>query len=234
MTKLILRMLIGLMVPAGLLKAQEGGEAPLLSARFVLHDPVNPTAELYVPDASGKMNRIEFSYESFSPRMNLKVVDGTLLAFKKASASLERPTEDLAATVKVAPTVKSAIVMVVQDSTKEGGGYRLLVLDDSLRAFPKGESRVISFVGMETAIEAGEHKLPLGAGKVTPVPPVKKLNEYNMAQTNLYYKEKSGQSWIPFTERQLQYLDGIRRLIIVHGTPGALIPSVTIIVDNLP
>ena len=34
-----------------------------------------------------------------------------------------------------------------------------------------------------------------------------------------------------FTERQLQYLDAPRRLIIVHATSGALTPTVTTFVD---
>jgi hypothetical protein len=50
-----------------------------------------------------------------------------------------------------------------------------------------------------------------------------------MAQTNFYYQE--GEAWVPFTERQLQYLDASRRLFIIHATPGALQPTITTIVD---
>jgi hypothetical protein len=39
---------------------------------------------------------------------------------------------------------------------------------------------------------------------------------------------------VPFTERQLQFLNAYRRLFIVHATPGALQPSVTTIVDTAP
>ena len=77
---------------------------------------------------------------------------------------------------------------------------------------------------------AGEHRLPVHPGKITNVPPVTKRDEFNMAQTNFYYKQ--GEAWVPFTERQLQFLDAYRRIFIIHATPGALQPTVTTIVDT--
>ena len=62
------------------------------------------------------------------------------------------------------------------------------------------------------------------------MPPVTKVNEFNMAQTNFYYQQ--GEAWVVFTERQLQYLDASRRLFIIHATPGALQPTITTIVDT--
>jgi hypothetical protein len=52
-----------------------------------------------------------------------------------------------------------------------------------------------------------------------------------MAQTNFYYQQAG--SWVPFTERQLQYLDDYRRIFLVYATPGAVQPSVTTIVDTV-
>ena len=106
----------------------------------------------------------------------------------------------------------------------------MLLIDDSEKAFPGGESRALPLIGVETAIQAGEHRLPIHPGKITTVPPVTKGDEFNMAQTNFYYQQ--GEAWVPFTERQLQYLDASRRLFIIHATPGALQPTVTTIVDT--
>jgi len=108
----------------------------------------------------------------------------------------------------------------------------MIIIDDSAKVFPKGESRALPLVTVETAIQAGEHRLSIHPGKITNVPPVRKVNEYNLAQTNFYYKQ--GESWVPFTERQLQYLDAFRRVFIIHVTPGAIQPSVTTIVDTAP
>ena len=86
---------------------------------------------------------------------------------------------------------------------------------------------MLTLLPVEAAIEAGEHKLPIHPGVIASVPPVKKVNEYNMAQTNFHYK--NADAWTVFAERQVQYIDAFRRIFIVHATPGALQPTVTTI-----
>ena len=88
----------------------------------------------------------------------------------------------------------------------------------------------MTLIGVEAAIQAGEHRVPIHPSEIARIPPVKKVNADNMAQTNLYYKQ--AEAWVPFTEKQLQYLDDYRRTFIVHATPGVLQPTVTIIVDT--
>jgi hypothetical protein len=85
---------------------------------------------------------------------------------------------------------------------------------------------------METTLEAGEHKLTIPPGGITRVPPVRKVDEFNMAPTNFNYQQ-SGSS-VVFSQRQLQFLDALRRLFIIHVTPGALQPTVTTIADTAP
>lgn len=97
--------------------------------------------------------------------------------------------------------------------------------------FPKGESRVLSLLGLKTAVEAVEHKIPLEPGKMSRIPAVRKVNDFNMAQTNLHDQQKDG-TWVAFAERQLQYLDVCRRFFIIHTTPGSLQPTVTTIIDT--
>jgi hypothetical protein len=53
-----------------------------------------------------------------------------------------------------------------------------------------------------------------------------------MAQTNFYYKDSD--QWIPFTERQLQFLDSTKRIFLIYLTPGSTQPFVTTLVDNTP
>ena len=156
-------------------------------------------------------------------------VNGSLVLYDKAAIDPENPAASLAASVILPPNLKRAVVIVLPAPAGEKPAYRMLLIDDSAKAFPGGESRVLPLIGVETAIQAGEHRLPIHPGKITRVPPVTKVNEFNMAQTNFYYQE--GEAWVPFTERQLQYLDASRRLFIIHATPGALQPTITTIVD---
>ena len=212
--------------------AQEKETPVPVQIRAVLHDPVSPIANLFYTDKAGALVRLNFRPQDLTEALSMLPVNGSLVLYDKATIDPENPAASLAASVILPPTLKRAVVIVLP--TPAGGklAYRMLVIDDSAKAFPPGESLVLPLVAMETAIEAGEHKLPIHPGKITKVPPVKKVNEFNMAQTDFYYKQ--GESWVPFTERQLQYIDDYRRIFIVHVTPGATQPVVTTIVDVAP
>ena len=128
--------------------------------------------------------------------------------------------------------MKRAVAIIVPAPENVKPAYRMVLIDDSPEAFPKGESRILSLVPLETAIETGEHKLPCKPGAITGVPPVKRLDTYNMAQTNFYYK-KNG-SWIAFSECRMKYLDEFRQIFIVHGRPGGTAPELTTLIDQIP
>lgn len=210
--------------------AQDKESAVPVQIRAVLHDPVNPVANLFYTDKSGAVVPLEFRPQDLTRPLLMLPANGSLVLYDKAAIDPENPAASLAASTKLPPNFKRAIVVVLPAPAGEKPAYRLLIIDDSAKAFPQGESRVLPLVGVETAIQAGEHRLPVHPGKITSVPPVRKVDEYNMAQTNFYFKQ--GENWVAFTERQLQFLDVSRRLFIVHATPGALKPRVTTIVDT--
>ncbi len=210
--------------------AQKDAASVPVQIRAVLHDPVHPTAELFYPDKTGAVVKLDFRPQDLTRELLMLPVNGSLVLYDKAAIDPKNPSASLAASVTLPVDLKRAMVVVLPAAAGSKLAYRMVVIDDSATAFPKGESRVLPLVTVETAIQAGEHRLPIHPGKITSVPPVKKRNEYNMAQTNFYYQQ--GEAWVPFTERQLQFLDAYRRLFIVHVTPGALQPSVTTIVDT--
>ena len=210
--------------------AQEKETPVPVQIRAVLHDPVHPTAELFYTDKTGAVTRLNFRPQALTEALSMMPVNGSLVLYDKAAIDPKNPAASLAASVILPPNLKRALVIVLPAPAGEKPAYRMLVIDDSAKAFPPGESRVLPLVRVETAIQAGEHRLPVHPGKITRVPPVKKVNEFNMAQTNFYFKQ--GEAWVPFTERQLQFLDAYRRIFIIHVTPGALQPTVTTIVDT--
>ncbi len=213
-------------------RSQEQEKSVPVQIRAVLHDPVHPTANLFYTDKTGAVVPLNFRPQDLTESLITLPVNGSLVLYDKAVIDPKNPAASLAASVKLSPDIKRAIVVVLPAPASEKPAYRMLVIDDSAKAFPKGESRVLPLIGVETAIQAGEHRLPIHPGAITNVPPVRKVNEFNMAQTNFYYQQ--GASWVAFTERQLQYLDVCRRLFIVHATPGAVTPTVTTIVDTAP
>jgi hypothetical protein len=223
-------------------RAQQNDATVPVRIRAVLHDPVHPAAELFLTDTTGAVVRLELVREGFSKEQFALPVNGSLALYNSAAIDPRKPLANLAATTKLPSNIRQAMLIILprpadpkSANTQPANAqpaYRIVLIDDSAKAFPQGEARVLPLVAVETAIQAGEHRLPIHPGVITNVPPVRKVNEFNMAQTNFYYKRS--EAWVPFTERQLQYLDAYRRVFIIHVTPGAIQPSVTTIVDTTP
>lgn len=199
--------------------------------RAVLHDPHRANPRLFLIDQSEAVVPLEFKPHDLSEAMLVPPTNGSLVLFDRADIDPENPAASVAASVPLPADLKSAILIVLAAPTGSTPACRLLLIDDSDNAFPGGESRAISLIKRETAIMAGEHRIPIEPGKITRIPMVRKVDDFHMGQTNFYYRHE--ESWVPFAERQLQYLDASRRLFILHATPGALHPTVTTIVDTL-
>lgn len=214
------------------LDAQEQDKPPAVQFRALLHDPLHTTGDLFYIAPSGSPTLLHFRPNDLSEPFATIPVNGSLVLYDKETIDPENPGANLAASVKLPPNLKRAMVVVLPAPAGKKPAYRMLLINDSEKAFPKGESRVIPLIGTEVVLQAGEHRVPVRPGEITRVPPVRKVNEYNMAQTNFHYLH--GDAWLTFTERQLQYLDASRRLFIVHATPGATAPTITTIVDTLP
>lgn len=213
-------------------RAQEKEKPAPVRIRVVLHDPVRPVAELFYLDSEEKIARVEFRPQDFSDAFLTLPVDGALVLYDKAAVDPANPGASVAAKVSLPQGLKQAACVILPGPADGSPAYRMVLIEDSEAAFPPGESRVLSLIKTDTAIQAGEHRVPVRPGKVNRVPPVRKVDAFNMAQTNFYYQHAG--SWIAFAERQLQYVDACRRLFIVHATPGALQPTVTTIVDTNP
>ncbi len=207
--------------------AQEKG----IVLRALLHDPVNPIARLFVGKPGGTMLPVEFALESLSQPVGVPSSDGSISLFSSAEVDPEKPLASLAATAKV-PAGAGSLIAVLVPSGKDSPPYKMVLIDDGPRAFPWGESKALNLTPVDFAIEVGEHKLSLPGGKLTAVPEVKKLDEYNRAQTNFHYKQNA--HWLLAAERQMQYDPKLRRLFIIYRSPSAIAPDVLTIVDHRP
>lgn len=223
---LIILAVIGLPLVA---HAQDKDAPPPIRIRAVLHDPVHPSAELFYPDKSGAVLPLEFRPQDLTEPLLMQPVNGSLVLYDKAAVDPEKPQESLACSIKLPPDLKQAIMLVMPTQNGAKSSYQMMLIDDSPKAFPGGESKVLSLVKVDVAVQAGEHKVPVHPGKLARVPAVTKVNDYLMAQTNFYYRQDD--AWMVFAERQLHYQNVCRRLFIVHATPGAVQPTVTTIVD---
>lgn len=212
------------------LHAQEKEANIPFQFRAVLHDPVQPVANLYYADKTGALQPLNFKPQDLTEMLSTTAVNGMLKLYDNAVINPEQPDANLAASVKLPQGMSRAIMIVMPTPTRTKPAYRMILIDDSDQAFPRGASKLVSLVAVDVAIQAGEHKQLVSPGKISSLPPVKSVNDFNMAQTNFHYQHND--SWVAFTERQLHYIDATRRIFIIHATPGALQPSVTTIVDT--
>ncbi len=199
--------------------------------RAVLHDPSKPDAQFFYGKVGESMLALKLSEEGLAEPQKLPVENGSLNLFTSSKVDKNNPQASLAATIKVAPG-QSRVILIILPAGQGTPPYRLVAVPDDPKSFPWGESKAVNLTPVDFAIEAGEHKLPIPSGKVTTVPKVTKLDEYNRAQTNFYYKQ--GDQWVVAAERQMQYVSALRRVFLVYKSPGALAPDVRTIVDNAP
>jgi len=209
--------------------AQEPAAPPAgLQVRAVLHDPLQPLTELYVGAPGGSVTKLNLVVEGLGEPQAVTPVNGALVLYTSDQVNAASPKDNLAATAAIPAGARRLIALVVA-APGATPPYRMMLIDDSARAFPLGESRVVNLTPVDFAMEVGEHKIGLASGKVTRVPPVVKVNEFNQAQTNFFFRK--GESWEAFTERQMQYLDSIRRIFLIYSSPGAVQPEVRTISD---
>jgi hypothetical protein len=210
--------------------AQDDKNTAPIQIRAVLHDPAHPVMDLFIPDQSGSAVKLDLRRANLSPAQMTSPVDGKILFYNSGVVDPNKPMENLATTLKVPPGLNRVIVILIPNPPDSKSAMRAVLIDDTAKGFPNGESRILSMIPVEVGIQAGEHRLRAEPGKVTRIPAVEERNEFNIAQTSFYYKKDD--SWVVFTERQVQYLDKFRRIFLVSVPPGGGHPYITTIVDT--
>lgn len=208
-------------------------ESSLSSIRAVLHDPSNHEIKFYVGKPGEAMEALKLVEEGLGEPQKVQVTNGSINLFSSAAVNPANPQASLLASIKVPSTAAASLIVIILPSPKGGAtSYSGIAISDDPKSFPWGQSKAVNLTPVEFAIEVGEHKLPLPAGKITDVPKVEKVNEYHRAQTNFYYKQDN--QWVIAAERQMQYLNTLRRIFLVSKAPNALSPDVRTIVDQPP
>jgi len=118
--------------------AQEKERAAPVQIRAVLHDPVHPVAELFYTDKTGAVVPLNFRPQDLTEALFTVPVNGSLVLYDKAAIDPKNPAASLAASVKLPPDIKRGIVVVLPSPAGEKPAYRMLVIDDSEKAFPGG------------------------------------------------------------------------------------------------
>lgn len=206
------------------------GKDSILQVRAVLQDSANPEARFFVGKAGSPLIPLKLADEGLSESQKFSVENGNFNLFTSAPVDKANPQDALAATIKIPAGLSRLIVIIVPAAQGTVPPYRMVVIDDDPKSFPWGGSKVVNLTPSELSLEVGDQKLPLPGDKVTAVPKVTKLDEYNRAQTNFFYKQND--QWVIASELQMQYLDTLRRVFVIYHTPDASAFQVRAIVDQ--
>ncbi len=207
------------------------GQDAAIQIRAVLNDPSNPAAQFFVGKPGEAMAPLKLAEEGLTDPQKVTPENGSLNLFSTATVDKNNPQASLAATVKI-PAGSNRLIVIILPGGKGSPPYRMVVLDDDPKSFPWGESRAINLTSVDFALEVGDQKVLLPGGKITAVPKVTKVDEYNRAQTNFYYKQED--QWVVAAEREMQYVAMLRRVFLIYKTPDALAPDVRTILDQPP
>jgi hypothetical protein len=205
------------------------GQESSLQMRAVLHDPAQPEMQFFVGKVDGLVP-LNLVAEGLAEPQKISTENGLLNLYSSAVVDKNNPSASLAASVKVPPGASRVIAIILPSQGTPP--YKMFLLDDDAGSFPWGESKAVNLTGVDFAVEIGEHKILVPSGKIMAVPKVKKLDEFNRAQTNFYYKNED--RWVVAAERQMQYIDTLRRVFLIYKSQNAVGPDVRTIMDYFP
>ena len=208
------------------------GQDTAVQIRAVLQDSANPDAKFFVGKAAEALLPLKLAEEGLTESQRVSTENGSLNLFTSATIDKANPLASLAATVKIPAGLSRLILIIVPAAKGATPAYRMMALDDNPTSFPWGESKAINLTPVDFALEVGDQKVLLPGGKITAVPKVTKLDEYNRAQTNFYYKQED--QWVVASERQMQFVGSLRRVFLIYKAPDALAPDVRTLVDQQP
>lgn len=203
-----------------------------LQLRSVLHDPLKPQADLFVPVEDGGRDFLFLALQGMSETQQVLLTDGMLRLFDTEEIDPEKPLAGMVAATRIPDAVQRAILLIFPSGKGDSKlPYHLIVINDDGRSFPKGESRVLNMTARPMAMKAGEHNVKLPPAKISPVPAVKQVNHMNQAPTSFYRQGDEEIPWILVAERPMQFVPDSRHLIIVYQLPGTKAPRLRTITD---
>ncbi|MEO5714331.1 MAG: hypothetical protein ABIT37_12665 [Luteolibacter sp.] len=209
------------------------GKDATLQIRAVLQDSAKPNAKFFVGKVDSPLLPLKLADEGLTESQKVSTENGDLNLFTSATVDKANPLAGLAATIKIPTGPSRVIVIIVPAAPGTVPPYRMVVIDDDPKSFPWGESKAVNLTPVDLSLEVGDQKLLLpGGGKVTAVPKVTKVDEYNRAPTNFSYKQND--QWVIAAELQLQYVATLRRVFVITDTPDASALQVRSIVDQRP
>lgn len=132
---------------------------------------------------------------------------------------------------KAVPGERQLVVFI--PGARGANPYRLLVIDDSEKAFPMGATIAYNLSSSAVRFSVGEHASDLKPGAHWLIPQPKKVNAMNQAGVVISFADKSGKL-VPVNSTRWLSTDQQRTLAIAYVHPETRQPTVNAYVDTPP
>lgn len=194
------RLLLALvLIPSVTLIAQDGAPTKTLKTRSISFQVDDPIPEVFahsvaaIPDTPGVPVNVKSYLNHETEALPIK---GDRLVFTSSPdrSSIEDPKQ-IVAKVKMPDGVRSAIFMFLPGSGKAGAPkYRILPIEDTTRAFPRGSFKVINLSPspLRITLEKSIYDFKTGETKIIKDPPVNSRNASAMRAFNRVDGQWSG------------------------------------------
>lgn len=210
--------MIGLSLPAGA-SAQDKRQ---IKARTLCFATVPDAGSIFISSPQGE-HEILLPRNRHSNVFDCLLLDNEAVFFQHGGDGENERT--VVARAKVPAAVKNALFYFTPAKKSDKLLYDVRVMNDSERAFPMGNTRILNLYGRDVRFRAGEHAVQVKPNTVVNLPQVKEKDPWNMAVISCQMLAK-GDKWRTISETKTKFTSGARLLIVSYLEPGNNRPRV--------
>ena len=207
----------------------DGNETHPVQCRFLSFGAGSDAGSVLATSDQGAMVTCPLSANELSKPIVCSAKDN---AINFISESEKKPV----AKVVIPAGIKSALLVFVPapakaaaEETQPSAGWRVLVIEDTPKAFPDGGAFVANFYNKDIRFVIGEHRGMLHAAASHGYTMPAKVDEFNMAPVT--FELQQGEQWRTASESMLRFVPGIRYLIFAYVDPASGRPRIRTVQD---
>lgn len=179
--------------------------------------PVNTPVDLYTT--------------TFSDEIRPSLASETLRFAVESTGPDGKPLLKTVAEGKAQPGVRQLVLFLPGESG--GNPYRIMVIDDSEKAFPLGSSLLLNFAPVAVRFTIGEHTREVKPMTRASLPQAKQVNEMNQCNVLIAFANEANQ-WVPVNNTRWPTGTHKRDLVVAFIHPLTKQPTVNNYQDTPP
>jgi len=184
-----------------------------VTARTLCFSRVADDADIFI-SAPEKPHQIMLPVHGFSPEFKCQLIKNVAIFYKIEGVDDQgKPKKVIMARGKAPTGARKVLCYFVPAAKGSKTPYEVKILNDGLRDFPMGHTRVLNLFGGEVAFQFGEHVKRLKPGGMVNVSLVKKKDAYNMAPVVCKMQTSDGK-WRTISETQMKFTDRKRLMVV--------------------